>query len=294
MPERPDLRIATPPAWEPGKREEYAYYRKPASPETREQADRELVESVRRYWDQYLRNPQGGLALLGAKLGKAFIRSCQVQGEVANSEPQAPQKALEAIKRSLNLGHVDLVGELTNGFLAEYALAQGLVSQRAYEVYLPNDRLGDTYEEGKGVDLWVNLANGVDDREPEDGYIGMPVQVKCATLRKDFSHLVYPLTSERDLRYLVEEVFTPLNVYGNYDFEKAQASFRNLYEYGKSFRDAIPAVALFNTPGQDADRDMPHISKVTGKLHPELLTKVLGDIEGIKGEYLDRSLQRAA
>jgi hypothetical protein len=271
--------------WEPGDREEYTYFRKPGDQKTIESAQEQLKGSVAAYWEKHLRNPQGGMAVLGAELGKAFIRSCQVEGDIKHTNSPGPKKYYDALSRLFGPRHAEQTAQLLGGFLGEYSLAQLLVAQRAYEVHLPNDKPGAEYEEGKGIDLWINLVNGTDDREEDEEYIGMPTQVKCATFIRELPRHVYPLSSQRDVLRMMDTVITPQNIYGTYNFEHTEHSLNKLVAYSAEFNNTIPAVALFNTPGQDADRDMPHINRVSGQMNPNVSGKVLANIEEIKDSY---------
>jgi hypothetical protein len=273
--------------WEPEDRELMKNVRASASPEKIKSVISAYRVTANAYFERLAVQKGRGMARLGADLGKAFIKACQVGGNTVIEGKSAATYLADNLYRIAGEDYKNEVNAIIGGFLGEYAITQRL--SQSYNVYLPDDN-PDNYEEGKGVDLWVDLNNFEDDREeklPTES-VGLAIQVKTAAFKPgSLPRHIFIVQSYKDVDLVLDKVFAPQNMEHEYDRDKTANSLIKMVDHCETYSNVVGAMAVYHSPGQDLDANNPNIDRRNGKLFDRAGAQLEDDIEAIKDLYLE-------
>lgn len=248
-----------PEIWKPEPREIF---------ETEGREQKEANQSLR-YLQEVLQQTKGMEridASFGSKLGKAFIRVYETNGDKLK-----PEEFMRIQKTMRNL-----LGERGNmyisGFLSELATAT-IFKEIDLDIYYALEE-EDLHE---GIDWWVDLS------DLQAGAV--PIQVKAVPFRENVKNeVIYPLWDRESLDQLMDEVVTPYNL--DLPDSHAEEIQRKIYGSGRKllraayskYSNAKPVMMLLNSPNSAGAQ----FNTLTGKPSRDLIDKVLDRLEHLQ------------
>jgi len=268
-----------PALWTPSKREEYEHYPEPKNPEESMQREHKLAmlreayqKTIEAYVDAYAR--EAPKAKLGATLAKNFVRIYQTTGDInqpGSLRYQAMTRRLERDQAQLRKFLPEEGQSIISGAMSEFTIADTLAHPQLYsaEVYFPDESPGN-YEEGKGVDWWVDMSNEVDEQRGEKPY-AVALQIKSVPFSPeglaDLNYqVVYPVRTSEELDNVIDFVIQPNNLVEGANIQRLQEKiYRSMNSQLKMQNEyANVSGALVVVPTPDTKASFVHSS--TGRL----------------------------